>query len=341
MNTIKNPRIIFLDIAKGLAILFMFAQHCMIIHEVNAGEGNDILANTFMLLGTAPAAPIFMLIMGVFVMTSKSNVQTNVTRGIKLIFLGYFLNLLRFTIPLLISDSDGFTYVQGETPLELFWAIDILQLAGISIIIGTFIKRILKNHFVVPILIIILLLISPFLWGKFDENIFLAALWGDNSNIYFPFFPWFIYPLLGMYTSKYLLFADNIKRNLIFFIWTGLLISLIGFLLFDLFTIGDYHRSGAAIHFLIIGFAFIWIPFCYWISNLFDKNNRIINILVFWSKNVTAIYFIQWVLFGWSILIFDTNKQNAYISAIIGLVILIITHFLIKNNFVKKVFSVI
>ena len=105
-----------------------------------------------------------------------------------------------------------------------------------------------------------------------------------------------------------------------------------------LFPVGDYHRSGEAIHLLIIGFIFVWLSACYWISNRFS-NTSIIDTLVFWSKNVTAVYFIQWVIFGWSILIFDANKQNAYVAAFIGLIVLITTHLLVKRNIVRKAFS--
>lgn len=122
------------------------------------------------------------------------------------------MNLLRFSIPLFIVGTAGFQLIDGETPLSMFLAVDILQLAGLAFI-------------------------------------------------------------------------------------AGISLVVISILTFDLLPVGDYPRSGA------------------------------------------AIYFIQWVLFGWSILIFDAHKQNAYVAALIGLVVLIFTHLLIKTKFIKKVFS--
>ncbi len=336
----KKTRILFLDIAKGLAIFFMFTQHCMIIHEVNAGEGENLLANFFVLLGTAPAAPVFMLIMGIFVMNSRASLQKNLIRGLRLLLLGYFLNLLRFTIPLLIAGNSGFIYLMEETPLDMFLAVDILQLSGISIILGALIKKAI-NYRLFPLFIFIVLIISPLLWGKFGNNPFSSVLWGDGKNVYFPFFPWFTYPLLGMYLSQYFLNLQKMKRYFRQFSLIGVLMAIFGILIFDFFPIGDYHRSGAAIHLLIIAFVFLWLNGCYWVSQKFNTKNQIFTTLTFWSKHVTAIYFIQWVLFGWSILIFDANKQNAYFAALIGLCVLILTHFLVKNKKIQQLFALI
>lgn len=335
----NKARIIYLDIARGLAILFMFTQHCMLVHEKTAGEGTNLLANIFVLLGTAPAAPVFMLIMGVFIGASGSDFKTNILRGIKIIALGYLLNSLRFSIPLLIVGTAGFQLIEGETPLSMFFAIDILQLAGLAFIAGSFMKNLINNKLIAPFVIIAFIIISPFLWDNFGDSTLSSILWGTNKNVYFPFFPWFIYPLLGMYLSKLLLDINKHKRHIKTIILAGISLIVIGILTFDLFPVGDYHRSGAAIHLLIIGFVLIWLSGCWWISNKFSSSNILIKTLVFWSKNVTAIYFIQWVIFGWSTLIFDANKQNAYAAALIGLIVLIATHLLIKTRFVKKAFS--
>ena len=216
-NQIKK-RIYYLDIARGFAIFGMFTQHCMIVHEVSAGEGESLLANLFVLLGTAPAAPVFMLIMGAFLMKSKASTRQNIWRGIKLLILGLILNFLRFTIPLLIAillyGSDSLHLAEGETLLTLSFSVDILQLAGLSLIFCTLIKRIAEQKNTIPFLILIVLLASPFLWGKFGGNPFSDLFWGDAKTVYFPFFPWIIYPLLGMYLSRHLISGKTLKSAL-------------------------------------------------------------------------------------------------------------------------------
>ena len=347
----KKRRIHFLDIARGFAIFGMFTQHSMIMHEISAGEGENLLANLFFYLGTAPSAPVFMVIMGAFLMKSDSSIGQSVWRGIKLLILGFILNLLRFTLPLLIAlaDNNSLNVTEGETPLELLFYVDIFQLAGLSLIFGAFLKKIAEKKLVVPVLILAILLVSPFLWGKLDNNPFLNLFWGDAKNVSFPFFPWVIYPLLGMYLSQYLIESRTLKRNLTKMGWSGLVLCSLGllivnlsvfkFLTFDVFfPNGNYERSGAGIHLLIIGFVFFWLNACYGIEQKFGVENLLVKVLIYWSKNVTAIYFIQWVLFGWSTLIFDLNKHNAFGATIIGLFVLLITHFSVKRKRVRQLF---
>lgn len=349
-----NKRIYYLDIARGFAIFGMFAQHCMVVHEVSRGEGDSLLANLFVLLGTAPAAPVFMLLMGVFLIKSKASTRQNIWRGIKLLILGLTLNLFRFTIPLLIAvllyGSDNLNLAEGETPLALLFSVDILQLAGLSLIFCTVLKQIAGQRNTIPLLILIVLLASPFLWGRFGGNPLSDLFWGNTNTVYFPFFPWIIYPLLGMYLSRHLLSDEMLKINLkkmgrygFGFSILGslsLLLSAFGILAFDVISPrGDYYRSGASIHLLMIGFVLSWFSVCYWFEQTLGIENRIIKVLIFWSKNVTAIYFVQWVLFGWSMLILDANQLNAVNAALVGLIVLLITHFSVKREGVRKLFS--
>ena len=352
INSRKKRRIHYLDIARGFAIFGMFTQHSMIMHEISAGEGESLLANLFFYLGTAPSAPVFMLIMGVFFMKSDSDIGPSVWRGIKLLILGFILNLLRFTLPLLIAlaDHNSLNLTEGETPLELLFYVDIFQLAGLSLIFCAFLKKIAAQKLLVPFLILTILLVSPFLWGQLDNNPFFNLFWGDAKNVSFPFFPWVIYPLLGMYLSRYLIVTRTLKRNLSKMGWYGLVVSVLGLIIvtltvFQLFPFdvffpnGDYERSGAGVHLLIIGFVFFWLNACYRIEQKLGVENPIIKVLIYWSRNVTAIYFIQWVLFGWSTLIFDLNKHNAFVSALIGLIVLLITHFSVKRKGVRQLFA--
>ncbi|MFG6100225.1 heparan-alpha-glucosaminide N-acetyltransferase domain-containing protein [Leptothoe sp. ISB3NOV94-8A] len=349
-----NKRSYYLDIARGFAVFGMFTQHCMIVHEVSGGEGDSLLANLFVLLGTAPAAPVFMLLMGAFLIKSKASTRQNMWRGIKLLILGIILNLLRFTIPVLIAISlygrDNLNLAEGETLLTLLFAVDIFHLAGLSLIFCTLIKKITDQKNTIPLLILTVLLASPFLWGRFGSNPFFDPFWGEANTVYFPFFPWIIYPLLGMYLSRYLLSGDRLKSSLRKMGWYGFglsalgivifLFSAVGILAFDVLSpIGDYYRSGASIHLLMIGFVLAWFSVCHWLEQTLSIENRIIKVLIYWSKNVTAIYFVQWVLFGWSMLILDTNKLNAVDAALVGLIVLLLTHFSVKRAGVRKLFA--
>lgn len=300
-----------------------------------------MLANFFVLLGGAPAAPVFMLIMGVFLMRSKASTKKNIFRGIKIILLGYLLNLLSFTIPLLVAGENEYIYFAGEMPLDMLFSVDILQLAGLSIILGTLIKKIINNKIAAPLIILTILIISPLLCEYFGDNNLFSILWGKGNTVLFPFFPWFAYPLLGMYLSKYLLDMASIKINLKKLALYGSPVLIIGLLSLVIVPVGGCGRRGILAHLWIFGFVFEWLPLCYWAFQKIDAKNAIVRTLVFWSKNVTAMYFFQWLLFGWSILLFDVNKQSAIVAALIGSLVLIMTHFIVKNKKIEKIFAFI
>ncbi len=82
----------------------MVLQHAMLVYAVSEGE-TSILGRIVLLLGTAPAAPVFLLVMGIFLGRSTKGLPYAIRRGVQLLALGYLLNLLRFTLPLLITDE--------------------------------------------------------------------------------------------------------------------------------------------------------------------------------------------------------------------------------------------
>ncbi|MEM6351057.1 MAG: acyltransferase family protein [Cyanobacteria bacterium P01_D01_bin.14] len=353
MKKIKQ-RLYYLDIARGFAIFGMFTQHCMIVHEVSGGEGESLFANVMTLLGTAPSAPVFMMIMGIFSAKSKTDPLKLMLRGIKLLVLGFALNLFRFTMPLLVAmlllDSGELQLTGDNTLVKLSFYVDILQLAGLSLIFCALLKKIAVPRKSILLLIFIILFVSPFLWGLFEGNLVSALFWGEADNVTFPFFPWAVYPLLGISLSQCLTDSSVLDQNLKKIRYCGFILAVLGALMLLLSTLkvlafniisptGDYFRSGASIHFLIIGFILSWLPICRWSEQTFTVENSIIQVLIFWSRNVTAIYFIQWTLFGWSMLIFGTNQQNAPVSAAIGLAVLLATHFSVKKAWIRNLFS--
>lgn len=336
-NKIYKKRLLHLDFARAIAVLFMFTQHCMIIHDIYAGE-TTLLGQIFIVSGTAPAAPIFLLIMGIFIKQSNAPLKKNIVRGLKIFLLGYILNIFRFVIPLLIAKLSGETLQSDESILSMFLSVDIFQLAGLAFIITSVLKRVSDNKFILPAIILIILLISPLLWGVMENYFFLQPLWGSSGNVYFPLFPWLIYPLLGLYQSNFF-YKINEKKRIVRSIIVGISAIIISVLTLDYFTIGDYYRSGLAVHIGIIGFIFLWIPLCYGIVQLFNEGSKLSKAYTFFSKNVTSIYFIQWILFGWSILIFGYNSMPDWQAAIVGFIVLLTTILLVKLKRVRALFS--
>ncbi len=316
----------------------MILQHSLVVYAVDGGE-SSLFGGLFVLLGTAPAAPVFMVIMGLFFMRPKTiGLSYGIKRGLILIALGYVLNVFRFYLPILIATKFHVSLPEFMTPVSFLLSVDILQLAGLSLIFMSLIRYFLPSQrgtwIFLILIIMIILVISPLLWGKFGYNPFFSPFLGAGETIFFPFFPWVVYPVSGMFLSQFLL---NPKDNFIFkkLVIAGFSLIFIGAVLWaqvsnTIIVQGDYHRSGLAVHFVIIGFILIWLPLCKAIFNQTRDFSFIHKILLFWSKNTTVIYFIQWVLYGWGMLIFGCELLSAPVSLFIGVSMCLLSHALTR-----------
>lgn len=81
-----------------------------------------------------------------------------------------------------------------------------------------------------------------------------------------------------------------------------------------------------------MSFILLWLPASnYIVTKLATKGfNKLLDTVYFWSNNVTNIYIVQWIIFGWSILLIGSNQMLDYVAMIIGFMVLLITHFLLK-----------
>ncbi len=329
-----HQRFIYLDIARGIAVLCMILQHAMIIFCVNEGEGS-LLGEAVILAGTAPAAPVFMIIMGAFFVSSdKANLIYALKRGTALFAAGYMLNALRFSIPLLVAyDATGTPSYMTEA-VTTFFSVDILQMAGLSLII----MGILKRFFPIPLLwgffAIGIGVISPFFWGH-DNFAFEALLWGTEKDVSFPLFPWLIYPLTGMAVSSALASRSSAHRTSLM---TGLggicfVAALIIYFIGPSFLslTGDYYRSGLMIHLIMTGFVFFWLFLLDRLTSARTLYPFVSELLCFWSRHVTIVYFVQWTLIGWGMFIFGNMEQSPIAAICIGAGMTITTDWVVRG----------
>ena len=149
---------------------------------------------------------------------SKTDPLKLMLRGIRLLMLGFALNLFRFTMPLLVAmlllDSGELQLTGDNTLVKLSFYVDILQLAGLSLIFCALLKKIAVPRKSILLLIFIILFVSPFLWGLFEGNLVSDLFWGEADNVAFPFFPWAVYPLLGISLSQCLTDSSVLDQNL-------------------------------------------------------------------------------------------------------------------------------
>jgi len=329
-----DGRLRFLDLARGLAIVFMVFQHVQIIFAVSEGEGSA-LGEAFLLLGTAPAAPVFMVAMGfLFGSSSRTGVRSGVVRGLQLFALGYVLNLARFAVPLLVLGDAHAIDVFGGTWWGAIFEIDILQLAGLSLIVLGPVKRYVRDPRLVLGLAAAVAIVAPLLWGAGGGNVALDPLSGVGEWVSFPLFPWLAYPLLGLALAGFAGRATSASRLMRDWALAGVCATLAGVALLPfapgpggILDFGDYYRSGLPVQLLLAGFVLLWLPLLWWLDRRLSW--RIVpRYLTSLSRNITAVYLIQWVLIGWLAIGLGVFDQPSWVAALLGVPILVASHLL-------------
>lgn len=344
--TNNNNRLLSIDLARGLAVFFMISVHTLDVFA-NAEVKNSIFGQIITFLGGAPAAPVFMTLMGVsFVYSRKSEFIPKLLRGFRIFLSGYILNIFRGVIPYKISKYADMN-ISKSFPIDklneytIFTIIDILQFAGIALMIMAILQQYKINKNILLIAAFIIIIIAPFLWGiKLDLPIIdfvLDLFWGDqpisqsfiSNKIAFPIFPWLAFPLMGMYLGETILNSNDQNLTFKYFGITGLLVLLAGLAIsafnFE-FHFNDYFHSRQSAMILMCGFVVCWLYLCRIIVEKLPMNS-IFTLLFKWSSGVTNIYFVQWVVITWSIGIFGINKSN-----ITEVIILIFTFSLISHS---------
>ena len=324
----------FLDLARGLAIIFMILQHVQLVFAVDYGEASA-LGQAFLLLGTAPAAPVFMVVMGfLYGSSAGDDIRSGVVRGLKLFAFGYVLNLLRFVIPaLLTGGSPPVQALLGPDWWGPFFEIDILQLAGLSLVLLALVKRYVRDPRVVLAVAVGVATVSPLLWG-IGGGVLLDPLWGVGDWVSFPLFPWVAYPLLGLSLAGFTVRAASDGRLIRSWTYAGTAALLVGAALVVLepvetgiLAFGDYYRSGLPVQFVLAGFVLLWLSLMWWLDERLSWR-KVPRYLVSLSRNITAVYVIQWILIGWLAILFGVMDQPSWVAALAALPILIASHLL-------------
>jgi len=293
-----SSRNLAFDLMKGMAVLAMIQVH---LTELFARQDiyDSFSGQLSLFFGGVPAAPVFMAVMGYFLATSTSLLDS-LTRGIKLIVWGLLLNI-GLNFHLIYKTWQGNLHTNL---LQYVFGADILLLAGFSVIIISIVRLIFRNAWL-PYLLLALAIAAfgPYIPVVSGSKLpYLMAFAGGNySWSYFPVFPWLAYPLAGL---AFGLGKDKIRalttgKDLIIFalcfvLWlTGLLVF--GFRISSSLTL--YYHHG--ILFFVWALLFI-ICIAYIAAFIVSKSGTFVLVRYFaWlGKNVTAIYVIQWLIIG-------------------------------------------
>lgn len=303
MNPIPKHtnRMVLPDFLKGLAILFMIQVHLM---ELFARE--DVLQSAWgyvsLFLGGSPAAPLFMIIMGYFAAFKKNQSKILLIRGFKLIIWGILLNigLNLHLIYRIIFDAwtmDIYAYIFG---------VDILSMAGLSLIVIAILPKVIKNKSLLLLgIIFAIFILKSFLPLSLSGNwmdYFKAFFVGGSYWSYFPMIPWLAYPLFGLIIN-----LEKERLSLLFKKKPNLYTLLITFALFLVLTYQYavnishdlptyYHHDFSFFIWTVIFLTFLAVIIHHFANSY--QNSIWGRYLIFLSKNITSIYVFQWLIIG-------------------------------------------
>ena len=255
---------------------------------------------------------MYMFAMGVgMCYTRKNSWKQHLTRGYKIFFLGYLLNICRFLIPYTIGyaiTGDYATYI--EPLLYKVLCNDILTFAGLAMmIISVFIRFKLSNT--VMLIIATLMCALGTLLNGVDVvyplgNIFLGYIVGteDAAGMVlsdFPVLNWLMFPVCG-YVFAYWL--KRVKDKKIFYLTFSLpaIIIAIVYFTYGIYVERGMFGEGQNCYYHMI-FSDVMASLCltvgmigvyYFILKIFPK--KLFYVAWCISENITSVYFIHWVL---------------------------------------------
>ena len=298
----NSKRLILPDLLKGLAALFMVQIHITELFLDTDGR-ESLFGKTSLFLGGPFAAVVFMLVMGYFIARNKSSMAQNMFRGVQIFILGFLLNFgLNFHLLLKIRFADW-----PYNPLEYLFGVDILYLAGMSIVVLSVLKSIKKGQEAAALILLVAVIgLTDFMNLKLtaDNHYYiLPFIAGNYSWSYFPLFPWLAYPLAGFifarYEPKIKLFAENNKTASISIISAVAL----GVLLYAKQGINTTINLPAYYHHTLmfilwaIGLSVLWALLLKFAVKLLP-GAAVTNFFCYIGKNITLFYVIQWLIIG-------------------------------------------
>jgi uncharacterized membrane protein len=298
----SGNRIALPDILKGIAVIRMILVH---LFEVFATPEifQDKTWHLLVFLAGPPGAALFMVIMGYFIARSSADLRTSISRGIKLILWGFLLNI-GMNFHLLLKIASG---AVSLNPWPYVFGVDILFLAGFSMILIGVLKALFRNQ-VYPFVVLALLIaaIGSFLTSYDGDLTFLKYVLsffiGGQHWSYFPVLPWAAYPLAG-----YIFYQLNDKFQFSGFSIKGMqyVASSIFIVLVLSFSWGFQAASSPELYYnhSLLFFMWILLLILFWIIiiHMITKNytnSPAVRYLRWVGRFVTNFYVFQWLLIG-------------------------------------------
>ncbi|MCF6358145.1 MAG: acyltransferase [Draconibacterium sp.] len=295
-------RFAFPDLLKGFAVFLIIPVHILELFIDYPGR-ESLFGKTILFLGGPLAVPVFMIIMGYFIAMSSKSLAKNSLRASKVFAVGLLLNIgLNFNLLMKIKFQEW-----QINPFEYIFGVDILYLAGLSILILSLLKTFRKRAVWIALLLIF---VVSGLTGYMNDalmvterNYAIPFIGGNYSWAYFPLFPWLTYPLAGFvfyYWEEQIVGFIKKQKTVSVLILAGITALVILFAKQGIEITIDlpmYYHHTFLFALWALGVVIIWVAvlrlFHYYLPNTYLS-----NFLKWLGKNITLFYVIQWLIIG-------------------------------------------
>jgi surface polysaccharide O-acyltransferase-like enzyme len=308
-----------IDVAKTLAIFFMVIVH---VSDNMSGLDSSIMPQSIFHLvieffGAPMAAPMFMFAMGVGMVYTKHDSQKEfVSRGVKLIMMGYGLNFFRETLLMIIANAIGIETNYKKALIDTIGTIDILQFAGMAFLLVALMKKLRLKPWTMLCVAFALQALGTLFIGDFVSfpkslQYILGLMFYTNHYIAFPTILWLVYPVMGIcfaYLLRRVSDKNNYYRRVLCISVVALISVTVGTLSMGIdvrsyfVSVGDAYYQQSFLSTLWIGSIIgISISLYYYLSCLIK--GRLQNTVKHISAKLNTIYIMQWLLITYSIAI--------------------------------------
>ncbi|HLX90860.1 MAG TPA: heparan-alpha-glucosaminide N-acetyltransferase domain-containing protein, partial [Puia sp.] len=244
-------RIKSLDLARGFTVMMIAPIHTVLLYS-RLPVRDTLMGKLMAFIAEGPGAQLFMMLMGVnFAMSRYSANHKSFSAVIRqvgfLLVAGYLLNIAKFVVPHFFGwipagmIADLGIYSPQPTPdtcIQLALTGDILQFASIAFLVMYGLSCLPYAEIIASALATLICICSPFAWDLHGanplSNYLLSLAGGQPPRVFFPLFPWLVYPLVGYAFGRHLAklkqkaFAFFLVRDLGWIlIMTGIFIRLV------------------------------------------------------------------------------------------------------------------
>ncbi|MEW6308364.1 MAG: heparan-alpha-glucosaminide N-acetyltransferase domain-containing protein [Bacillota bacterium] len=320
-----------LDIARGLAVLFMIIIHVQ-TYFANARVMDTWFAGFNDFNGGIPAAPVFMFLLGIGInYTRNNNPALMAMRGVGLLCTAYLLNFVRGFVPYAIRSYCTADIDYLYRGFDALMSVDILQFSGLAMLLFALFHKLRASNLSIALTAVLFsvwnIVLLPLQSDSLAASALSGLLWGSHANSFFPFLTWVFYPIAGYLFGSLLIRCTN-KRLL--YALSGLTAALVFFggsylmshLELQQGSETAYYHHIVTDNIIYTGGVILELAILSFIAPFIPKSLQ--NIAGRLSKNVTSLYCIQWVLITWLTLVIPINGLDMawYVALVIAIIVL-------------------